>query len=94
MPTLREQNEKLVLLKHRLGVWEAVRDFLDTEFVSKDTGRPAKKAVKVEDCLVEVVPEETVETIIQEIGEGPISDLRAQINTIENQEVVLGKAEK
>lgn len=92
MATLKEQLEKLTNLKHRLAVWEAMHSHLDEQFVSKD-GRGAQKAIRVPNCPVEVVPEETIEDVLQAIGEGPISELKAQIDEIENQEVVvLGEA--
>jgi hypothetical protein len=92
LSTLKEQVEKLTALKHRLAVWEAAHAHLDEHFVAKD-GRTAQKAIRVPNCSVEVVPEETVEDVLQAIGDGPIAELKAQIEEIENQQVVvLGEA--
>ena len=88
MATLKEQMEKLTSLKHRLAVWEALHAYLDEEFAAKDGGGP-QRAIKVPNCSVEVVPTETIEDVLQAIGDGPISDLREQISDIENQEVVI-----
>ena len=92
MAKLRDQLEQLTKLKHRLAVWEAVHEMLDENFTTKD-GRKAGKAIRVPNCPVEVVPEETVEDVLQAIGDGPITELRSQIVSIEDQEVVvLGEA--
>ena len=92
MSTLKEQLERLTALKHRLAVWEAIHHHLDENFVAKD-GRGALKAIRVPDCQVEVVPEETIEDVLQAVGDGPIAELKAQIDEIENQQVVvLGEA--
>lgn len=92
MATLKEQLSKLTSLKHRLAVWEALHAHLDESFIGKD-GKSATKAIRVPDCSVEVVPEETIEDVLQALGDGPISELREQIAEIENQQVViLGEA--
>lgn len=88
MPTLKESIDQLTRRKHRLAVWEAVSAFLDENFLSKD-GRSAPRALKVPDCLIELVPEETIESVLQAIGEGPVADLQQEIMMIENQEVVI-----
>jgi hypothetical protein len=87
MATLKEQVEEITKLKHRLAVWEAIHYLVDEKFISKD-GRKAS-AVRVPNCAVEIVPEEMVESVLQAIGDGPIAELQEQINTIENQEVVV-----
>lgn len=87
MPTLKQQLEQLTRLKHRLAVWEAIHHLVDEKFISKD-GRKAG-AIRVLNCAEEIVPEETVESVLQSIGEGPISELQEQINAIEGQEVVM-----
>jgi hypothetical protein len=88
LPTLKEQMAQLVGLKHRLAVWEALAALMDDGFVSKDD-RKASRAIRVPDCSIEVVPEDTIEDVIRTIGEGPIAELRDQISTIENQQVVV-----
>lgn len=79
---------ELVQLKHRLAVWEAMTTFLDDNFLSKD-GRSAPKAIKVPDCLIELVPEDTIESVLLAVGEGPIAEIKALIDKIENQEVII-----
>lgn len=88
VPTLKEQLQHLTQLKHKLAVWQAVHSLLDEQFISKD-GRKSGKAIRVPDCAVEVVPEETIEDVLQAIGDGPITELQEQIALIENQEVVV-----
>jgi hypothetical protein len=88
MPTIKDQIDKLTELKHRRAVWEAITTYLDDNFLSKD-GRAAPKALKVPDCLVELVPESTVESVMQALGEGPLLELGQSIEAIENQEVVI-----
>ena len=88
MATLKEQLEKLTSLKHRLAVWEALHAHLDDTFVSKD-GRGASKAIKAIGCPVERVPEETIEDVLQAIGDGPITELKAEIDEIEGQQVIV-----
>lgn len=91
MATFKEQIQKLEGLQHRLVTWEAIHSWLDENFIAKD-GRPAVKALKAVDengkklCYQELVPEETLEGVLREIGDGPIKDLRAQIAAIENEE--------
>lgn len=88
MATIKEHLDKLTDLKHRLAVWEALHEFLDDGgFVSKDEGRPASRAIQVPDCVVPVVPEETIESILQSIAEGPLQQLRDQISELENQTI-------
>jgi hypothetical protein len=90
MPTLKEQIAQLTVSKHRLAVWEALHAYLDGNFVARD-GSQAQKALKVPDCMVEVVPEDVIEQILQSIGDGPIKELRATIDAIENREIEFKK---
>ncbi len=93
MPSFREQIDELMRLKHRLSVWETIAGYLDENFVSKD-GRKAPKAIRSPGAPQEVVPEETIESVLQAIGEGPIAELTEQVNAIENQEVILSGGKK
>lgn len=88
MPSLKEQIAALTTAKHKLAVWEVLYAHLDSSYVPKDSG-VAQKAVRVSDCMVELVPPETIEEILQTLSEGPIKELQDEINTIENQELVL-----
>ena len=91
MPTLKDRVEQLTKLKHRLAVWEAIHHMVDEKFIAKD-GRKAG-AIRVPNCAEELVSEDTIESVLQEIGDGAISDLQSEIEAIENQQVVvLGEA--
>lgn len=87
MPTLKEQIEALTTAKHKLAVWEAVYAYLDFNYMPKDSGG-AQKAIRVADCPVELVPPDTIEEILQTVSDGPIKELRDEINQVESQEVV------
>lgn len=93
MPTFKNQLENLTQLKHKLAVWEAVYSLLDEQFVTKD-GRSASRIIKAPDCMVERVSEDTIEDVLQTIGDGPISELKKQIAAIEDQEVITFKEAK
>ena len=86
MATFKEQQEKLTHSQHVLAVWEFIYSYLDTNYISKD-GRNVEKALRVLDCLVELVPEDTIEEVLQFISEGPISEYRKRIDAIQNQEI-------
>lgn len=86
MPTLKEQLDELHRLKRRLAIWEAIHYLVDEKFISKD-GRKVS-GLKEPDSGT-LVPEEEIEEVLQNIGEGPITDLRAEIAAIETQEVVV-----
>ena len=92
MPTLREQVEELNRKKHLLAVWEAIHSIIDEKFISKD-GRKAG-AIKVPNCEIDLVSEETIESVLQTIGDGPIAELQAQIQSIENQQVIIVREAK
>lgn len=87
MPTLKEQLDRLNGSKHRLTVWEAIHNYLDSNFIGKD-GRPAK-GLKSPGATPELVPEEAIEEILQWLGNGPIAQLQSEIAAIENQQVVV-----
>lgn len=59
---------------------------VDEKFISKD-GRKSS-GIKIPDSG-DLVPEEEIEDVLQKIGEGPIAELRAEIEAIETQEVVV-----
>lgn len=86
MSTYKEVAEEIRTLRRRLAVWEAIHHVMDDKFISRD-GRKAA-AIKVLE-LAEAVPEEVIEDVLQNIAEGPISDLKEQIENLENQQVVV-----
>lgn len=88
MPTLKEQLAHVTGLKHRLAVWEAAHALLEEQFMSKDQ-RKASKAIRVPNCVEQVVSEETIDDVLKAIGDGPILDLKTEIDKIENQQVVV-----
>jgi hypothetical protein len=88
MPTLKDQIEERTRLQHRLAIWEAIHHLMSERFLSKD-GVKADSGIRVPNCTVELVPEETIEDVLQHIGDGPIADIRALIDQIEGQEVVV-----
>jgi hypothetical protein len=91
VPTLKEQIQELIKMKHRLAVWEAIYSLMDERFISKD-GRKAS-AIRVPNCEVELVSEETIEAVLQAIGDGPIAEIQTQIDSIENQQIInIGEA--
>lgn len=88
--TLKAANDSLNDRKHRLSVWEAVANWLDTNFVSKD-GRTMRsgKGLRSPGATPDIVPEEVIEEILTFIGDGPISQLNTEITMLENQKVVV-----
>lgn len=88
MATLKEQIVELTRLKHRLAVWEMLASYLDENFIPKD-GRKAPKSIRVPGTTDQLVPEETIESVLQALGEGPITELAGQIKVIEDQEVTI-----
>lgn len=85
--TLKEANDLLNRQKHRLSVWEALHDWLDKNFVGKDGRTP--KGLRSPGAMPEIVPEEVIEEILGTIGDGPITQLQAEIAAIEGQRVVV-----
>ena len=88
MPTFKEQQEALVKAQHELAVWEFIYAHLDEHYISRD-GRVVEKGLLVPGCLVGMVPEDTIDEILTAIGEEKVSSLRARVEEIENQELVV-----
>lgn len=86
MPSLKEQLLELQRLKRRLAIWEAIHFLADEKFVSKD-GRKVS-GIRVPGTN-DVIPEDEIEAVLQAIGEGPIAELTAEIQAIEEKEVVV-----
>ena len=84
--TFKEQLDEVEKLKQRLAIWEAIHHLVDDKFISKD-GRKVS-GIRVPGSG-DLVPEETIEDVLQTIGEGPIAELRNQIEEIENLQVVV-----
>ena len=93
MPTFKEQQESLVKTQHMLAIWEFLYAHLDDNYISKD-GRNVEKALRVPGCTVDRVSEETIDEILTSISVDCISKLRAQVEAIENQELVVLDKEK
>ncbi len=88
MTTFKEQQKSLTNAQHSLAVWEAVYKFLDENFIAHDDPHP-RKAIKANDCLVDVVTEDTIEDILQSIAKERIAPLQKIIDGIMGQEVVV-----
>lgn len=88
MPTFKEQQQALVQAQHELAVWEFLYSHLDDNYISKD-GRTVERGLRVPGCLVDLVSEDTIDGILTNIGEEKIAKLRARIEEIENQELVI-----
>lgn len=88
MPTLKQQIEERTKLQHRLAIWEAIHHLMSERFLRKD-GRPASEGIRVPNCPIELVPEESIEDVLQAIGEGPIAEIQSLIDEIEGQEVMI-----
>lgn len=88
MPTFKEQQMALVKDQHRLAVWEMLFQYLEDNYISKD-GRDVEKGIRVPDCLIELVSEETVEEVLEQLTTGPIETLKKSIEDTENSHVEL-----
>lgn len=86
MPKLKDLQEQVINLQHKIAVWESVAADLDTNFVSKDEQR-APKALRAPGCLVDRVSEAVIEDVIKTIVEGPIAELKEELQKVENQEL-------
>lgn len=86
MPTLKELQAAQVVLQQRVSVWESIADFLDSNFLSKD-GQVAPKAIRAPGCIVDRVPEEQIEYVLQTIMEGPLAEIRGELEKLESQEL-------
>lgn len=85
--TLKEQVEKLRALKRRLAIWEAMHHLMDDKFISKDGGR--KVGGIREPDTGDVISEDEIEDVLKALVEGPISEIRAEISSLEDREVVI-----
>ncbi len=88
MPTIKDQLSERTCLQHRLAIWEAIHHVLTERFLSKD-GRRASDGIRVPNCLIELVPEETIEDVLQNIADGPITELSKLLRELEEQEVII-----
>jgi hypothetical protein len=89
LPTFKDQQQKLVSAQHQLAIWEFLFSVLETDYVPRDGQPGAKKALRVPDCLVAIIPEDTIEAVIQEIAQGPIAKFKKEIDEINGQEMVI-----
>lgn len=74
--------------QHQLAVWEALYRFLDENFIAHDGGEP-KKAIMAHDCLIQVVPEDILEDILNNLSQEKIVPLQKAIKEINEHEVVV-----
>ena len=89
MATLREIQQRLHSLNRRLAVWENIIQYLEQNFLPQD-GEAAKLVLRSPACPAEFerVLEEDIEEAIKSIIEGPLSELREEIQQREGREVV------
>lgn len=85
--TLKEQLAKLRALKRRLAIWEAMHHLMDDKFIGKDGGRKVSAIREPE--TGDVISEDEVEDVLKSLAEGPIAEIRAEINSLESEEVIL-----
>ncbi len=84
--TLKEQVEKLRLLRRRLAIWEAMHHLMDDKFITKDGGKVS--GIKEPDTG-DIVSEDEIEDVLKALVDGPISEIKAEISEIESQEVII-----
>lgn len=84
--TLKEQLQKLKSLKRRLAIWEAMHHLMDAKFISKDGGKVS--GIK-EPETGEVISEDEIEDVLKSLVDGPITDIKAEIDALEGREVVI-----
>jgi hypothetical protein len=88
MSTLKEQLAKRTYLQHRLAVYEAIYRWLDDNFIPRD-GRTPAKALRVTDCLDEIVPEKAIEEVLQWLSSGPIAAFTNELSVLENSSIIV-----
>lgn len=88
--TLKEQVEKLRGLKRRLAIWEAMHQLMDTKFISKDGGKAGGKIGGIREPETgDIIQEDEIEDVLKALAEGPIAEIRAEITSLESEEVIL-----
>lgn len=88
--TFKEQLAKLRELKRRLAIWEAMHHLMDDKFISKDG---SKVGGIREPETGDTISEDEIEDVLKAVVEGPISEIRAEVEVLENTEVIFGKKE-
>lgn len=79
--------EKLRSLKRRLAIWEAMHRLMDDKFIGKDS--KGKVGAIREPETGDIVSESEIEDVLKTIAEGPITDLKTEIASLESSEVVI-----
>lgn len=88
--TLKEQVERLKALKRRLAIWEAMHLLMDNKFIGKDGGKVGGKISAIrEPDTGDVISEDEIEDVLKTVAEGPIAEIRAEITSLESEEVIL-----
>lgn len=92
--TLKEQVEKLRALKRRLAIWEAMHLLMDNKFIGKEGGKAGGKAGGKVSAIREpdtgdVISEDEIEDVLKALAEGPIAEIRAELTSLESEEVIL-----
>lgn len=89
--TLKEQLEKLKALKRRLAIWEAMHLLMDNKFIGKDGGKVGGGKISAirEPDTGDVISEDEIEDVLKSLAEGPITEIRIEISSLESEEVIL-----
>lgn len=88
--TLKEQVEKLRALKRRLAIWEAMHLLMDNKFIGKEGGKAGGKVSAIrEPDTGDVISEDEIEDVLKALAEGPIAEIRAELTSLESEEVIL-----
>jgi hypothetical protein len=80
--------DRLRSLKRRLAIWEAMHHLMDDKFIGKDGGKGKVSGIR-EPETGEMIPENEIEDVLKTLAEGPISEIRAEIASLETSEVVI-----
>jgi hypothetical protein len=74
-------------LKRRLAVWEAMHKLMDDKFIAKD-GNSKVGGIR-EPETGDIISEDEIEDVLKTLVEGPISEIKTEISTLESGEVVV-----
>jgi len=77
---LGDLEQRRVEKQHRLSVWEAVYDYLETTFMAKDGRGP--KILRSPGCVEDEVRQETLDLVLQEIAEQKIGPIKSWLEKI------------
>ena len=82
MSTVAETLRELESLKHDRAIWMDVVEFL-SKCVDHEV-KPADNVIKAADCMTTIVPQSTIQSVIDRINEEEIDPLNERIHALEN----------